>query len=406
MTPNAHGPESRRRALRPAPPPASRLRPLGHSLGLAAALALLLPRGLRADNSIAYKYEDYREAGGRMAIQTQSALLEQDLGPDLHVKVGGIIDAIAGATPTGQPAPAGSDQVVLTHLHDRRKAWNADFSRQFPRVNLDLGVANSRESDYTSTGWSLNTVTDFNEKNTTLLAGIAGTDDDIKVLFQPAWVKKRTADAIVGVTQLLDPRTVVSGNLSLGRATGFLSDQYKLVQKSVEVAPGIFLPFTYGENRPDERTRWTLQAALNRAFPELRAALEASYRFYHDTYGTNAHTIELAWFQHLGARFILQPEFRFYQQSAARFYYYNLDQTSIVPTFGPPRPQGPFYSSDHRLSALHATTAGLKVVWTATPRLRLDLALEQYAMRGRDGVTPQSAYPRATILTAGAAFSW
>ena len=382
------------------------VRPVTHSLSLAAVLVLLLPRGLRADNSIVYKYEDYREAGGRMAIQTQSALLEQDLGPDMHVKVGGIIDAIAGATPTGQPAPAGSDQVILTQLHDRRTAWNADLSRQFSRINLDLGVAHSQESDYLSTGWSLNTQTDFNEKNTTLLIGVAGTDDDIKVLFQPAWVKKRTEDLIVGVTQLLDPLTSVSANLSWGRATGFLSDQYKLVQKSVQVAPGVFLPFTYGENRPDERTKWTLQAALNRAFPSLRAAVEASYRFYHDTYGTDAHTIELTWLQRLGRQFILQPELRFYDQTAARFYYYNLDQTSIVPAFGPPNTQGPFYSSDHRLSALRTTTAGLKAVWSPTNRVRLDVAVEQYTMRGKDGVTPQSAYPRATIVTAGVAFSW
>jgi hypothetical protein len=36
----------------------------------------------------------------------------------------------------------------------------------------------------------------------------------------------------------------------------------------------------------------------------------------------------------------------------------------------------------------------------------LDLALEQYVMRGRDGITPQSAYPRATIVTAGVQLSW
>jgi hypothetical protein len=86
----------------------------------------------------------------------------------------GVLDAITGATPTGQPAPAGSDQVPLSKLTDRRKAWNADFSRQFSGINIALGVGNSRESDYVSTGWSLNTLTDFNQKNTTLLAGVAG----------------------------------------------------------------------------------------------------------------------------------------------------------------------------------------------------------------------------------------
>jgi hypothetical protein len=364
------------------------------------------PRASRAENALSYKYEDYRENDGRIVVKTQNALVEQDIGADMHLKVQGVIDAIAGATPNGQPAPTGSDQVVLTQLHDRRKAWNAGFSRQFPVVKIDLGFANSRESDYTSNGWSINTLTDFNQKNTTLLAGVAGTDDSVKVFYQPAWVKKRTNDVIVGVTQLLDPRTAVTFNFTWGHASGFLSDQYKLVQKDIAVAPGVFLPFTFGENRPDHRNRWIALAALNRAFPELNGAIDASYRFYHDTFGTDAHTLELRWLQRIGKNFILQPELRLYDQSAADFYYYNLNQTAIIPTAGAPRTQGPFYSSDYRLSSLRTTTYGLKAIWVAAAYCQLDVAYEQYDMHGKDGITPKSAYPRAALWTLGAKFSW
>jgi hypothetical protein len=296
--------------------------------------------------------------------------------------------------------------VVLAQLHDRRKAWNADFSHQFPVTKVDLGVANSRESDYTSNGWSINTLTDFNQKNTTLLAGIAGTDDKVKVYYQPDWARKRSNDVIVGLTQLLDPRTSVTFNLTWGHASGFLSDQYKLVQKNVELAPGVFLPFTFGENRPDHRNRLIALAALNHAFPELAGAIEASYRFYHDSFGTDAHTLELRWLQRIGGNFVLQPELRLYDQSAASFYYYQLDKTSIIPTAGAPNPQGPFYSSDYRLSALRTSTYGMKVIWTAPTDWQLDAGYEEYVMRGKDGVTPQSAYPHAGIWSLGAKFSW
>ncbi len=386
--------------------PLSRSKSLCLTGSLAGCLVLLSPRLARAEDFLSYKYEDYREAGGRIAVQTQSALIEQDLGTEMHVKLQGVIDAIAGATPTGQPAPAGSDQVVLTQLRDRRKAWSADFSRQFSATNLALGLANSRESDYVSTGWSINTLTDFNQKNTTLLAGVAGTDDDVKVLYQPAWAKKHTNDLIVGVTQLLDPRTSVSFDLTWGRATGDLSDQYKVVQKNIEVNPGDFLPLQFLDNRPGTRNKWIALGSLNHAFPDLRGALEASYRFYHDTFGTNAHTIELTWLQQISPTLILKPELRFYDQSAADFYYYKLDGTSIVPPFGPPPVQGPFYSSDYRVSALRTYTYGLKVVWTPSARWQLDVALAQYDMHGKDGVTPQSAYPRAAIITAGLKISW
>jgi hypothetical protein len=373
---------------------------------LATLLVWLAPRAARAENSIAYKYSDYRESGDRIAVKTQGAYIEKDLGTEMHLKLEGVLDAITGATPSGQPAPAGSTQVPLSQLHERRKAWNADLSRQFSHVNVAVGFGNSRESDYVSNGWSLNTLTDFNQKNTTLLAGVAGTDDDIKVFFQKPLVKKRSNDVIVGVTQLLDPRTSVTLNLTWGRVTGYLADPYKLVQKNTELFPGVFLPLTFAENRPHERNKGILYLGLNRTYPELRGALEASYRFYHDTYDTNAHTIDLAWFQRVGERVIVRPSFRFYDQSAAEFYHYNLDTTSIVPSTGAPRVAGPFYSSDFRLSAFRTYTYGVKVIWNITDAFALDAALEQYDMRGRDGVTPASAYCEARIITAGMKFTW
>ena len=377
------------------------------ALLLALLLVWLAPRAARAENSVSYKYQDYRESGGRIAVQTQGTTIEKDLGTEMHLKLEGVLDAITGATPSGVPAPAGSDQVDLSLLHpERRKAWNAAFSRQFHSVNIGVGLGNSRESDYVSNGWSVNTLTDFNQKNTTLLAGLAGTDDKIKVFFQRRRIHKHTNDVIVGVTQLLDPNTSLAFNLTWGRANGFLADPYRLVEKDTELFPGVVLPLTFGENRPDYREKWLGLVALNRAYPEVRGAIDATYRFYHDTFGTDSHTVDLAWFQRVGASFILRPSCRFYSQSAADFYYPNLNRTTVKPGSGAPRLLGPFYSSDYRLSAMQSFTYGLKWIWNATEALQFDVALEQYNLRGTDGVTPQSAYCRARIVTSGVKFSW
>ncbi len=386
------------------PPRRSTLQSLLATLALVAGTA----RTGRGEAAVSYKYEDYQESGGRIGVQTQGALLEGTIGTATTVRVGGVIDAIAGATPNGQRAPAGSDQVVLTSLTERRKAWNAEMARQFPRLNAALGVAHSREGDYVSTAFSLNTLTDFNQKNTTLLAGAAVTTDDIKAFYQfPSPVLgKRTLDVIVGATQVLDPRTSVSFNVTFSRAHGYLNDQYKLVQKATEIVPGIFLPLTFPENRPDRREKWITLATVNRAFPDVRAALEGSYRFFHDNFGIASHTLSLTWLQRVGSRVTLEPLVRWYRQDAARFYYYNLDQTPIVPVFGAPRPQGPFYSSDYRLSALDSLTLGLKVSWRVSDRLEINAAWKDYDLQGRDGATPASAYSQAVITSAGLKFSW
>ncbi|MDB6093447.1 MAG: hypothetical protein JWM32_1009 [Verrucomicrobia bacterium] len=372
---------------------------------MAGLLAWLSPRAARAEDSVSYKYQDYREPGDRITVQAQYGLVEKDLGPDMHVKLQGVIDAIAGATPNGEPPATPGGQVPLTNLTDRRKAWSAEISRQFPRVNVAVGYANSRESDYVSNGWSLNTLTDFNQKNTTLLLGVAGVDDVVRVPYLRADDKKRGWDLIAGVTQLLDPNTSVTANLGYGSSTGFLGDPYRIIQQRTEVFPGVFLPVDYPESRPHERDKWTIFLGVNRAFPATNGTLEAGYRYYHDTFGTGANTFELAWFQKIGEHFILRPEVRFYDQEAADFYRLTANGIGFTPSFRPAS-TGPFYSSDYRLSAFRSYNYGLKAIWIFNASWQVDAAIEKYEMKGTDGVTSASAYPSATIVTGGIKFTW
>jgi hypothetical protein len=374
---------------------------------LAATLALCLPRpSARADDSIEYKFENYREEDGRITVETQSGQADEDIGANTHLMLLGTIDAVSGATPTGVPAPPGSDQVNLTQIHTRRKAWSGDLSHQIRNLSVDLGFAESREPDYVSWGWSINTLTDFNEKNTTLRVGAAGTYDRVEVFFEPAYLPKHNQDAIVGITQLLGPRTFVTVNFEWGRATGYLAEPHKYVEKDIEIFTNIFLQEDFGENSPGTRDKGSVFASVNHAYASVNGAVEASYRFYADTFGVVAHTLEATWLQHVGGAFILEPSVRLNEQGAANFYYYNLNDTPIIPVHVPTVGRGPFYSSDFRLSAMESYSYGLKVVWEPKNWMQLDVAYEQYDMRGRDGVTPQSAYPRAGITTVGIKYLW
>jgi hypothetical protein len=380
--------------------------PIHPSALLAAALAFCATRPpARADGSIAYNFENYREEDGRITVETESSQVDQDLPANGHISLTGTIDAVAGATPNGRPAPPGSDQVVLTEIHTRRKAWSGDYAEQIGNFNISAGFAESREPDYVSLGWSVNTLTDFNQKNTTLRVGVAGVDDRVEVFFEPAYLPKHTRSAILGVTQVLDPLTFVTVNVTLADADGYLSEPHKFVEKGIEILPGLALEESFAENSPNERQSATLFTSVDHDFPKLRGALEASYRLYSDTYGIVAHTLALSWQQHVGSRLILGPEARYYQQTAARFYYYNLDDTSIVPA-RMPMGTAPYYTSDFRLSAEDDFTYGLKATFKAAERVQLVASYEWLAMHGRDGVTPESAYPHAGISTFGVRFTW
>lgn len=375
------------------------------ALFLAGALLLLSPRSAQAESKISYKYSDYQESAGRIGVQAHSALIEQSLGPDATLSFTGVIDVIAGATPTGEAPAARGGPVPLAELRDRRNAWTVDYARQFTRTNLSVGVAQSREHDYISHGASLNTRTDFNDKNTALTLGVSATDDTILVFYQTDRVKKRGFDAFVGVNQIVDPQTTLAFNLSFGRTTGYLSDPYKTITQVTQLLPGVFLPLTFPENRPGERNKWLALVGYNHAVHSLNGALDASYRLYHDSFGTTSHTFAGAWLQRLGPKVILTPSFRYYRQDAAAFYRVSLNGAGFVPALRP-NTAGPFYSADYRLSSLRSLTYGLKVVWNPTEKLHFDLAWDRYEMTGLDRITSASAYAKARIVTVGAGLTW
>jgi hypothetical protein len=247
----------------------------------------------------------------------------------------------------------------------------------------------------------------LNAKNTELLVGLAGHRDWVETFYDPAhtYLGKQAETAIAGLRQLLDPATFVTLNASWGRETGYLADQYKGVQKDVELVPGSTVTRFYGENRPGERNLGVLYAALNRNVAPLHGALEASYRFYADTFGVTAHTLQLRWLQKLGSRVTLAPAVRWTREGAADFYYYNLDRTDLTPARFPDTAL-PAYSSDYRLSAFDAVSVGAQLTVRVADHVQIDLGAERYAMRGRDGVTPQSAYPVARVWTAGTRITW
>jgi len=373
------------------------------AVGLALLIALLQAKGSRAEDSVNYKYQHYQEDADRILVKAHYLQAQKAFGENFELKVQGLIDSIAGATPTGQPAPEGSDQVPLTQMEDERKAVTVDGVVRFGPQTFTLQYAYSTESDYKSNAVSISAARELNHKNTTVQLGYAYTDDSIYARYLEGWQDKATHDFIVGVTQLIDPRTVLAVNLSYGDASGFLNDPYKLVEKHIEILPGLGLPLTFPENRPTHRTKFIALVGLTKVFEKLGGTIDASYRFFADNRSLSSHTISLDWYQKIGDRFILRPHLRWYRQSAVDFYHVTLDGTGIDPT---PIPTGlaPFYSADYRLSEMDAFTYGLKGIFEATDWLRIDATVERYEMKGRDGVTSASAYPKATIVTVGLSF--
>ena len=187
-------------------------------------------------------------------------------------------------------------------------------------------------------------------------------------------------DFILGVTQFIDPRTIFNCNLSVGLINGFMSDPYKVVELNGALS---------SENRPNNKTKEILYLGLIRYVTFLKGSADIGYRFYHDSFDVSGHTLSFNWHQEIGSHFILRPSFRYYDQSEASFY--------DVRFSGTPE----FFSSDYRVSALNATSYGLKLVWFPSKRYSFDIGFDHYRQSGKDSKTDPQMYPSANVVTVG-----
>lgn len=403
---------------------------------LAFLLALILHCGQtvrgRAEDTVAYRYEDYQEDGGRVRVHTQAAHFETDFSPRVAVKGDFVYDAISGATPTGALPPIGSTQVPLVALHDQRFAGNLSTDFKFGRTTTTPQLAYSTESDYRSVGLSLNEAIDFNERNTTLNLGLAHNFDRVNGFYQRNWRSKGATDVLVGVNQLLGPHTYVTANVTLGYADGYLTDPYKGVAFQFHYSDAFAYldpdpTYAVPERRPAHKFRQVGFVGLTHFFEAVQGSLETSYRFHHDDWGIFSHTMELSWHQKLGRKLTISPLFRFYNQTAASFYapsftgdFIFADGATVAVQSGgfyltsddpgfpgdatgtlkvPAHPN--YFSADYRLSQLNTFTYGVTASWRVHDHFSVEAGYKRYEMQGLDGVTSPSAYPKAHIFTIG-----
>lgn len=339
----------------------------------------------RGENHLDYRYEFYAEDHNRITVNTHSAYFEAKLIEQVVAKGEFTYDSISGATPTGaKPSPSGALPTV--HMEDTRHAGNIGFDVTAGRHMLTPEFAYSTESDYESYGISLSDAIEFNQKNTTLRYGASHNFDRVlDNVGSRHYHAKDATEVFLGVSQLLSPKTILSANFTYGNEYGYLNDPYR-------IATFDLVGFAYPEQRPGHKSKEVFLTSLTQAITPLHASIEGSYRFYHDSFGIYGHTLGVTWKQWLGKHVMIEPLFRFYEQSSASFY---------ATSFPGLSPSGGFYSADYRLSRLYSLDYGVRATIVATDFLRFNVGYQRYEMFGLDSKTDSRMYPAAHIVSAG-----
>ena len=268
-------------------------------------------------------------------------------------------DSVSGASPMYHSSG-------LTKMTDLRRAVDVELTRYFSRGTMSIGTSYSKESDYLSRGYSVQGSLSTEDKNTTFTLGGSMNSDDINPVIPPYGdYKKKVYSGIFGITRIVTKRDIVQLNIGYSNGNGDFSDPYKV-----------------NDNRPTLKNNATVLTRWNHHFDWTDGTAKLSYRYYSDTFGIRAHTLEGEYVQPLRNGWTLTPLLRLYSQSEANFYVAVGAAEKADPTTPTPPPANAiYYSEDQRLSAFGAITLGLKVSKQLNQDWLVDVKYEEYEQR-------------------------
>ena len=341
----------------------------------------MLPSGAAAQAAadhgvVELKYLDYRDwqpGGSRMTVRSPSIYALVPVNDTTEVEGSVVYDSMSGASPLYHNTLSGASGLGVT---DYRTAGDAKLTKYFNGWSLGVAGVVSSERDYLSRGASVDARIYSDDRNRTYALGIAGLNDRInpqivgtKLINEP----RNSLEYLAGITQALSPTSIVQSNLTYSYGHGYYDYPYKLL-----------------DSRPSERRIFAWLTRYNQYFPGPDAALRLSYRYLHDSFGSNSNTLSAAWVQAFANEWSVTPLVRYYTQSAAWFYHDPPGGSGFV--------QGQPYTMDTRLSAFGAFTVGATVEkaladgWSVN--FRADYYKQQSNWRiggGSPGIEPFSA---------------
>lgn len=347
--------------------------------------ALALPGIARAgDVQTDYMYSNYREAdipgsrttsgndASRYDIQSHKFRVVKPWDDDV-LGLNLTVETMSGASPWYiTPGVDGRPLQVMSgaSIEEDRVAVNGTWAMPLADTQTAFSLGVSHEEDYQSINGGVETEFSNADKSMTWTAGVGFSSDEIDPTTGPSSpvvidsASKTSGSLFGGLALVLNRDAVLQFGASYQRNDGYLSDPYKLAWVTD-------LANTVPDARPSTRDAWIATAKFRQHFDGPQAALAVDYRFYHDDWKINAHSIDLAWHQLLPQNWRLSPGVRWYSQSQAYFY---------APWYDTSRSDG-YASSDYRLSPFGALSYRVDVSKTMGA-LSLGAGVESYEAKG------------------------
>jgi hypothetical protein len=323
-------------------------------LAALAALSLMCVAGAAVlpDDRADVFYSSYR--GGGMNITGQSVLVRKKFSEQFSLQGNYFIDKVSGAS-----VDVLSNASVIKDER-KQKSLSLDYIRG--KTQYNLSYSNSTERDYISNTTHFSLSQDMFGDLTTVTLGFTDSRDKVGEnngkSYAPviAWLghaESRSYEA--GLSQVITKNLIAGMTLEVITDQGLLSNPYRSIRF---LDSSVALGYSLGSQvYPKTRTSTAVEGRAKYYLP-YRAAASMSYRYFSDTWGIRANTIELGYTQPLSNKFIVEGRLRHYSQNHATFY------SDLFPFANSQN----FLARDQNLAASTNDTIDAKVTWAFAPQ--------------------------------------
>lgn len=251
----------------------------------------------------------HRYDGGGVTIDGPSILVRKSVGKSVSLSANYYVDMVSSA----------SIDVITTASPYTEERTQYSVAGDYLRGNttISAGYTSSVESDFDANTYHLAVSQDMFGQLTTLTMSYSYGDDTVGKSDDPDFSRDNTRQHYgVGLTQILTRNMVAALNIEVITDEGFLNNPYRSV-RFLDASLGTGYDFEQ-ELYPRTRTSNAFGIRTKYYLP-YRAALEAQYRYFADTWDIKSHTASLTYI-HPWRDFTFTAKYRYHDQTGAHFF--------------------------------------------------------------------------------------
>ena len=249
--------------------------------------------------------------GGGIKVDGPSILVRKKATKNLSVSANYYVDKISSA----------SIDVIATasKYAEERKEKTVGVDYLHEKNILSLSYTQSDENDFNAKTFNFGVAQDFFGDMTTLSLSFSRGTDDISTVNGSETFDADRQNYRVGLSQILTANWLAQANVEIITDEGLLNNPYRQV-RYVNALDESGQGFSYEKEKyPNTRTSHAY-ALSSKYYLPYNASLSQNYRYFDDTWGIKAHTVDLSYAHAYKDNWLFDIHYRYYTQDKADFY--------------------------------------------------------------------------------------